>query len=113
MMRWRLSTTPALKNYRRPNRRLPHSAGPCNVAGMGNSEHRSRVAYAVLRPRKTEKHTKLRNTLGGTEGQLMSIDRRTVVTGLVSAGALLQSSTHGQAASGPEINASVGATLER
>ena len=43
----------------------------------------------------------------------MSIDRRTVVTGLVSAGALLQTSTHGQAASGPEINASVGATLER
>jgi lipid-binding SYLF domain-containing protein len=43
----------------------------------------------------------------------MSIDRRTVVTGLVSAGALLQTSTHGQATSGPEINASVGATLER
>jgi lipid-binding SYLF domain-containing protein len=36
-----------------------------------------------------------------------------MVTGLVSAGALLQTSTHGQAASGPEINASVGATLER
>jgi lipid-binding SYLF domain-containing protein len=43
----------------------------------------------------------------------MSIDRRTVVTGLVSAGALLQTSAQGQAASGPEINASVGATLER
>src|SRR5436190_23920165 len=43
----------------------------------------------------------------------MSIDRRTLVTGLVSAGALLQTSTHGQAASAPEINASVGATLER
>src|SRR5262245_61037723 len=105
MTRWRVSTTPALENYRRPNRRLPHSAGPCNVAGMGNSGHRSRVAYAVLR------REKLRNTLGGTEG--MSIDRRTVVTGLVSAGAVLQTSTHGQAASGPEINASVGATLER
>src|SRR5262245_61618460 len=43
----------------------------------------------------------------------MSIDRRTVLTGLVSAGALLQTSAHGQAASGPEINAPVGATLER
>src|SRR3954453_19599405 len=43
----------------------------------------------------------------------MGIDRRTLVTGLVSAGALLQTSTHGQAASAPEINASVGATLER
>src|SRR2546423_558414 len=43
----------------------------------------------------------------------MSIDRRTVLTGLVSAGALLQTSTQGQAANAPEINASVGATLER
>src|SRR5262249_5986973 len=43
----------------------------------------------------------------------MGIDRRTVLTGLVSAGALLQTSTHGEAASGPEINASVGATLQR
>jgi len=41
----------------------------------------------------------------------MGIDRRSVLTGLVGAGALLQTSTQGQAASGPEINASVGATL--
>jgi lipid-binding SYLF domain-containing protein len=43
----------------------------------------------------------------------MGIDRRTVLTGLVSAGALLQTSAQGEAASGPEINASAGATLER
>ncbi len=43
----------------------------------------------------------------------MGINRRTVLTGLVSAGALLQTSTQGEAANGPEINASAGATLER
>jgi len=43
----------------------------------------------------------------------MGIDRRTVLTGLVSAGALLQTGTHSEAASGPEIHASVGATLQR
>src|SRR5215813_5181874 len=43
----------------------------------------------------------------------MSIDRRAVLTGLASAGALLQTGTHSEAASGPEIHASVGATLQR
>ena len=42
----------------------------------------------------------------------MTIDRRAVMTGLVSAGALVQANVPSEAASGPEINASVIATLD-
>jgi len=54
---------------------------------------------------------------GGTdglrqEGHHMSIDRRAMVTGLVSAGALVQANSLSEAATGPEINASVIATLD-
>jgi lipid-binding SYLF domain-containing protein len=42
----------------------------------------------------------------------MSIDRRTMLTGLVSAGALLEANTLSEAATGSEINASVIATLD-
>jgi lipid-binding SYLF domain-containing protein len=42
----------------------------------------------------------------------MSIDRRAMVAGLVTAGTLLQTNTRSEAASGPEINASVSATLD-
>jgi lipid-binding SYLF domain-containing protein len=42
----------------------------------------------------------------------MSIDRRAMVTGLVSAGALIQANTLSEAATGPEINSSVNATLD-
>src|SRR3979490_2127498 len=43
----------------------------------------------------------------------MGIDRRTVLTGLVSAGAWPATGTQGEAASGPAHNAGAGATLER
>jgi len=43
----------------------------------------------------------------------MTIDRRAMVTGLVSAGALLQTNARSEAASGPEINAGVSTTLSR
>jgi lipid-binding SYLF domain-containing protein len=42
----------------------------------------------------------------------MTIDRRAMMTGLVSAGALVQGNVPSEAATGPEINASVIATLD-
>jgi len=42
----------------------------------------------------------------------MTIDRRAMVTGLVSVGALIQANVPSEAATGPEINASVIATLD-
>jgi len=42
----------------------------------------------------------------------MGIDRRAMVTGLVSTGALIQANVPSEAATGPEINASVTATLD-
>src|SRR5215510_10920026 len=92
-MRWRGSIPPASRSYRDASHCLPHCAEPCNLSAMGIRTP-PRI-YGVCQ-----------------EGDDMSIDRRAMVTGLVSAGALIQANTLSEAATGPEINSSVSATLD-
>src|SRR5262245_62363910 len=94
-MRWRGSIPPASRSCPRVDGHLPHRAVPCTVDAMGiRTQRRGAPAASVRR------------------GDDMTIDRRAMMTGLVSAGALVQANVPSEAATGPEINASVIATLE-
>src|SRR5689334_3614508 len=96
-MHWRGSTSLALENYRRGEWFVCRVVPSRVTSSPWGSGRRHGGGTCGVRQE------------GGND---MTIDRRTLVTGLVSTGALIQANSLSEAATGPEINASVIATLD-